>query len=420
MILWARERPRRSQSLFRCPTVLCAVAIACTLATRALHAQTPVSRANAISAAISHGPRNAVARADSAAAGAALAFAEQFENPGLGASYTKSTPTQHYALDIPIDAPWMRRPRIGSAQASLDAATNRFAFTTAALSYETDTMYTRALAVARRAELSQRNARDADSLLILASLRRDAGDASELDVQLAGVFAGQLANTASADSLDAVGALLLVQIAMGLSGATASIVLSDSLALDALDGTRTGINPTQTLLVNAAEQELRAADLAVQFERRRLLAAPTLSLGFESQNPGGPSGALPTIGLAFPIPIFNRNSASILAAQAARSRSAASLAAIRLEVDAATEQARRTLVVARARAERSARLVTGADNIAALSLLAYREGASSLLNVLEAQRTSRAALAQYIDDLAAARNAAGLVRLLSQVVATKP
>jgi len=64
--------------------------------------------------------------------------------------------------------------------------------------------------------------------------------------------------------------------------------------------------------------------------------------------------------------------------------------------------------------------LTVADNIAALSLLAYREGASTLLNVLEAQRTSRATLAQYIDDLATARNAAGLVRLLTLSAATKP
>ena len=199
-----------------------------------------------------------------------------------------------------------------------------------------------------------------------------------------------------------------------------SIVLSDSLVLDALDGTAGSATATRTLIVNAAEQELRAADLEVQFERRRLLAAPSLSLGFESNNPGGQNGALPTIGIAFPLPIFNRNSALILAAQAAQSRSAALLAATRLEVNAAIAQARRASVVARARAERSARLVAGADNIAALSLLAYREGASTLLNVLEAQRTSRATLAQYIDDLASARNATGLVRLLSLTVATKP
>ncbi len=420
MILWSRDRKLRSQLVVRHPIAVCAILISCGLAPLTSRAQTPVSRANAIAAAVSRGPRNAVARADSAAAGAGLALAKQFENPGLGVSYSRSTPTQHYSLDIPIDAPWMRRPRIGSARASLEAATGRFAFTTASLSYEADTTYTRALAIARRAELSQRNARDADSLRVLALFRRDAGDASELDVQLATVFAGQLANTASADSLDAVSALLSVQVAMGLNGETATIVLSDSLGLDALDEMSSGVAANRTLLVNAAEQELRAADLEVQFERRRLLAAPSLSLGFESHDPGGQTGALPTIGIALPLPIFNRNRASILAAQAVQSRRAALLATTRLEVNATIAQARRASIVARARAERSARLVTGADNIAALSLLAYREGASTLLNVLEAQRTSRTTLAQYIDDLASARNAAGLVRLLSLTVATKP
>lgn len=428
MTPWPRGPIPRSQfvssSVVRRAIATCAIAFGSALAGGTAQGQTPVSRASAIAAAIGRGPRNAVARADSAEAGAGLARAKQFENPGLGVSYTKSTPTQHYALDIPIDAPWIRRPRIGSAQAALDAATSRFAFTTASLSYDTDTTYTRALAVARRAGLSQRNARDADSLLVLARVRRDAGDASELDVQLASVFAGQLANVASIDSLDAVNALLSVQVAMGLSGETATIVLTDSLALDSADAVSnagtSGAGGSPSLLISAAEQELRAADLTVQFERRRLLAAPSLSFGFESHDPGGQNGALPTLGIAFPLPVFNRNGASILAAQAAQSRSTALLAVARLAVNAAIAQARRASTVARARAERSARLVAGADNIAALSLLAYREGASSLLNVLEAQRTSRATLAQYIDDLASARNAAGLVRLLSLTAATKP
>lgn len=428
MTPWPRDVAPRSRfvspSVVRQAIATCAIAFGFALAGRTAQGQMPVSRASAIAAATNRGPRSAIARADSAEADAALVRAKQFDNPGLGVSYTKSTPTQHYSLDIPIDAPWMRRPRIGSARAGLNAATSRFVYTTASLSYGTDTTYTRALAIARRAALSQRNTRDADSLLVLARVRRDAGDASELDVQLAAVFDGQLANSAAIDSLEAVNALLALQVVMGLSGETATIVLSDSLTMDAADaGSHTassGAGASSSLLISAAEQDLLAADFSVQFERRRLLAAPSLAIGFESQNPGGQNGALPTIGIALPLPIFNRNGGGILAAQAAQSRSAALLTLARLEINAAIAQARRALTVARTRAERSARLVDGADNIAALSLLAYREGASTLLNVLEAQRTSRATLAQYIDDLAAARNAAGLVRLLTLSAATKP
>jgi hypothetical protein len=70
---------------------------------------------------------------------------------------------------------------------------------------------------------------------------------------------------------------------------------------------------------------------------------------------------------------------------------------------------------------RSQRLVDGAARVASLSLLAYREGAVGLPSVLEALRTSREAVAQYLDDLVAARNTAGVVRLLTLTAnGTKP
>ena len=54
--------------------------------------------------------------------------------------------------------------------------------------------------------------------------------------------------------------------------------------------------------------------------------------------------------------------------------------------------------------------------MAQLSLFAYREGAFALSSVIEAQRIARETLSQYVDDLAAARNAAGIVRLLTLTV----
>jgi outer membrane protein TolC len=48
-----------------------------------------------------------------------------------------------------------------------------------------------------------------------------------------------------------------------------------------------------------------------------------------------------------------------------------------------------------------------------MSLVAYREGAASLPNVLEAQRSARDVRGQYIDDLAAAWIATAELRVLS-------
>ena len=59
------------------------------------------------------------------------------------------------------------------------------------------------------------------------------------------------------------------------------------------------------------------------------------------------------------------------------------------------------------------RLLSSADRVAAMSLQAYAEGVVALPNVLEAHRNAREALARYIDDVAAANDAAAVVRLLT-------
>lgn len=382
---------------------------------RVAAAQERVSRTAAVASAISHAPRVAMARADSAGARAELLRARQYENPILALAYSKDPPEHHVGFEFPLDLPWFRTPRVGFAQASLDAAALRFAFDREAVAFDADTSYTQALAAAARARLSRGTARDADSLVVLARVRRDAGDGSELDVQLAMVSAGQLANTAATDSIDALGALLALQAVMGLDAVAPTVVLADTLELHG-GAARSSGTP---LLIAAAEQNARAADLGVERERRLRFAMPALTLGFDTHDPGGQGNAiLPAIGIAMPLPLFNQNAGGVQAAQAQRDRAQAELAQTRIDVNAALAQARRTLAVATARATRSRALVDGANRVAALSLVAYREGAAPLSSVLEAQRTARETLAQYVNDVAAAYNAASLAELLARTATT--
>jgi hypothetical protein len=61
-------------------------------------------------------------------------------------------------------------------------------------------------------------------------------------------------------------------------------------------------------------------------------------------------------------------------------------------------------------------LVVRAERVAVKSLTAYREGASALPAVLEARRTAREVLGQYIDDLAALLTIQAELRALTQPV----
>src|SRR5205085_2665615 len=196
-------------------------------------AQRPVTRAEAVGAAVTVGPRLAVAEADTAVALAALITARALPNPTLAASYTKDQPPYHSTLGLPIDFPWLRGPRVGSAAAARTAAQYHYSFQRAAAALDADTTYTRALAAREHARLSRRNAQDADSLRRMAVVRRDAGDASDLDVELATVSAGQQANVAATDSLEYMSTLLDLQTVMGVVATEPEITPADSLGLPA-------------------------------------------------------------------------------------------------------------------------------------------------------------------------------------------
>ena len=377
------------------------------------HAQQRVTRAQAISAALERGARLFLGRADTSLTAAAVHAARLYPNPSVSASWSQDVPHNHVLAGLPLDLPWLRSARIGAAVSSHDAARYGFAFQRAAIRFDTDTGYTRALAALAHARLSQRNALDADSVLNMAKLRYEVGDASELDVRLAEVNAGQLENTAADDSLTAVGALLAVQLAMGLPADEQAITLVDSLT-PPVDSPPS--EPAEPLAVSAAAASMRASERTLTLAHLNAFPAPTLQAGFDQNDPGGQRGLLATFGLSITLPLFNQNGGDIAQARAGRDRALATLNLTRREAAAEAAGAYREHRAAMARLERDQRLLASADRVAAMSLRAYAEGAVALPNVLEAQRNAREALGRYIDDMAAANNSVAAVRLVTASV----
>jgi outer membrane protein TolC len=374
-------------------------------------AQQPVTREEAVAAALARGPRALLAAPDVAAARADVAGARAFQNPTALASYTGSVPTYHAELEIPLDFPWLRKARVGAAEAAFASARFRYAFERAGARFDAEVAYVRALAAGARERITRRNAADADSLLALARLRREAGDASALDVELATVAAGQLASAADADSLAAVGAVLDLQAVMGLPSDRVAIALADSLAAPATPGDSAG---GPTLLVASADAALQAQDRSLALARRSVFAAPSVTVGMEGGDPSGAeAGPLLDVGISLPLPLFNWNGAAIQAAAASRDRARVEAEVTRRESEASVAAARRELAAALRRVGRDRALLGSAQRVAAMSLLAYGEGAAALPSVLEAQRTAREALANYVADLAAANVAEAALRLVT-------
>ncbi|MDB4906602.1 MAG: outer rane efflux protein [Gemmatimonadetes bacterium] len=385
--------------------------VALPIGARAQSTPAAITRGDAVRSALARGARLAVARADTSTAWAALLSAQALENPALSASYSKSQPNYHVALDFPLDALLLRGRRISAAGAGRQSAQLRYAFEVAAAQLEADTTYTRALAALELGRLSRRNALAADTLLRMAVLRRDAGDASELDVQLATINAGQAENTAASDSLTYLSTLLDLQGVMGLPASDIQVVPADSLTLPAgalVSDSLRGV----PLSVAAAQLSLQAADITAALQRRAWLSPFSLSLGFETGD-ATDKGLLPTVGFAVPLPLFNRGRAAIAQSAAERERARAEFALAQVTSRTEIARAQRERALSLSKVQRDQQLVTSANRVAAMSITAYREGASTLPNVLEAQRNAREVLSQYINDLADAWIAIAELRVLT-------
>jgi len=371
-----------------------------------------LTRSDAVTIALTRAPRIAVAWADTALAFARLRSARALQNPLLSASYSKSTPNYHVIAELPFDLLGVRGTRIRSAEAARQAAGYTYQYARAAIALDADTTYTRVLAAQAHARLSRRGAVDAESLLEMAIARRDAGDASDLDVELARLFAGQQRNRHAADSVAFASTLLELQAVIGLAADRIAVDVVDSLTappaseIEAVTG--------MTLQVAAARAALTSAELRSRLQRRSRFGSPSVMAGFETGDPtGDETGFLPTFGIGIPLPILDRNRGAIAEADAERERSRAELALATVESATRIAQATREREMAVNRMERDRQLVATADRIAAMSLTAYKEGAASLPNVLEAQRNAREVIGQYVDDLTSAWIATATLRVLT-------
>lgn len=381
--------------------------IAACLHATTIHAQTPLSRSQAIQTALEHGARLNVARADVSIAEAAVVTARAFPNPTLNANYSKSIPTYHVNLDIPFDLPGRRSLGIQAARVGLEAARLTYQFNRAMIEMDADTIYTRAIAAREKFELSRRTAADADSLLRMIERRHELGDASEMDVEVARVEAGTQLNTASTDSIAMADAMFELQAALGDS--TVAFVLTDSLTM-LPEAPAPPAN--RSLDVIAAMRAVDAANLNVRFQHRSIWSQFSITAGGEWGDPDQ-KGFLPTAGLGIGLPFFDRNRGAIAQAEAERAKARAELALAELTMRNTLERARRERASAIARVERDRRITASANRVARMALTAYGEGTLSLLNVLEARRDAREVLKQYIDDLADVWVATAQLRVLS-------
>ena len=343
------------------------------------------------------------ARADVETAEAQRIAARALPNPQLSASAQRletrdepgaaSSRDTITALSQLVELGGKRGDRVRSAGAGAAASARRLEFTRTRLDADVVKTYAAALAAQETVRIERLSAASLERSAQIAEDRFKAGEISDVEREQVGIAAGRFAAEVRTAEAGAVQARVALQFLLGAPRPDEDVTLADDL--ERLSTLVSSFTPAPAAAVTwsaadrpdvraaAAEVDRAQADLGLQ--RALRIPDPTLLAQYESDLPDHPH----TVGFAvsLPVPLFYRNRGGIRAAETARdsarrdllqaeARAWAEVATARSAWEAALERRRRV----------HGDLLPRAEKVEQIVAFAYRSGAASLLELLEAER----------------------------------
>lgn len=299
------------------------------------------------------------------------------------------------ALTQPLDMPWRRTPRIGGAEAGLEAAT------AASRAFEADVLArlrTRYFDVLRR-EAELRNAREDAALMenvrSKIALRVETGEAPRFELIKADAEMLNAQKVAQAANVRVTQARTQLRQLVG-TVLPQDFVLSGSLRdvpeVPPLDGVRKQLNINSPDLGRARAETVRAER---QLELERALRLPSLAV--KATVDDDPDLRTSKLGLVLSIPLWDQRKGPIGEAAAQLSRARNELEAQEFALEQSLEIAYQQYEIAQAQvAALETGIVRQAESALKVAQAAYRFGERGFLEVLDAQRVFRAARAELI------------------------
>ena len=335
-----------------------------------------------------------------AAARAAYRIAGTIPNPTVTYTHSESPPRQHLLVDQPLDWLLRRGKEQAAAQYGVGLAIADSAQAAAELRREVRVAFYTARAALVAESLTTAQAGLADSVAAIGAARLRAGDISLFEAEQGRAEAArsrqglssarQGARLASSDLARAVGAdPLTPPVVVGALDAGLDHLIRNPTRIDGLPLVRMAIADS-----GATAALARSADLA-------RIPLPTLQTGAEWEDPTEPnSGALAVIGVAVPIPLWDRSGGTVAQARARAAGATAQLREVRLDAARRLAGARIQLEESGIRA-RFARdtLLPAARALRGRALRAYQAGETGLLPVLDALRGEHDAALAGVQDL---------------------
>ncbi len=163
-----------------------------------------------------------------------------------------------------------------------------------------------------------------------------------------------------------------------------------------------------------ARLEIEHRQALVNVERSKRVPDVTLSVG--AKRDSGANANMAVLGIAVPLPLFDRNQGNLLEAQRLADKAAEDYRALQLEQAAALSQDVARLEAARQAVQALRQdVLPGAGRAYDAARIGFEAGKFNFLDVLDAQRTLFQARAQYLAALSRAHQAAaGIDRILGR------
>ncbi len=382
------------------------LALLCLVAT-GVGAQSPLSLADALARARASGPWRDLAGARGALTRGLQRVESQLPNPVFEFRRERNTPQlrpdEFREIALPLD---LTGRRVALVQAGR-AAARRAAWDSAAVRLDVEHDVAEAWIAATLAtavaEAAAAQALALDSLAIFDAARFREGAVAEVAALRTRVESDRAALVAAAARGDAARARAALSVWVG--GTVAATAPLDAAPLDRPP-------PLEALLTRAAatRPDARAAQEAATqaalrrtAERRGILSDIQLVGGLKTTAGIANTGLF---GVVVPMPLFNQNGGNRDVAAAEARLASADALALALRVEAEVRAAHEAWVAVAALGDAAVTLAPRADDVAGIARATYREGASTLTAVLEAQRAAYDVRVAAAEGLAARLRAA--------------
>ncbi|MBI3875710.1 MAG: TolC family protein [Verrucomicrobia bacterium] len=364
------------------------------------------------------------AKSDVDLATAQKIIAKEFPNPTFSISTTKINVDDHpsgrpganglwdrnydttFAINQLFEIGGKRASRQSSAAAGIEAAKARLADARRVLDFGVTRAYVAALLAGANTQILRQSAASLRKEAQIAETRLKAGDISLADKAQIEIAADRLELDAKNAESSAKSARLAVEVLLGTPNPAGAWAPGDSLEtlagrpFPAASETPGAARPD----LLAAEHARLKADADLKLAKAQRIPDPTVLFQYEHEPFDQPNTL--GIGISIPLPLWNRNTGNIMAAEAARDQAAIFADKLRVQIKAEITGARL------AYDESSERLARYREQIQPKSAkiretvsFAYQKGGASLLDLLSAERNDndvRLATAQAAADTATA------------------